>query len=121
ETARRVRAPLSLKPISLQVAQQEVTDVIAVDEFERPLAQRIVAAGQRDALVIQLRFASLGHHLFREVRRERGVVAGVDEQRLLLQPAITLPVHRWADGEPGLPPSVEIDVLFEPLADLARG
>src|SRR5262249_38094043 len=61
----------------LEISLQETANVIAVNEFERRLAHRVMTAQQFDRLVIQPQVARPLDHLLRKSQRKRRVVAGI--------------------------------------------
>src|ERR1700736_2309255 len=66
--------------LMLQRSLQKRADVVAIDELERRLAHGVVAARKHHYAHIHPALPHAFNDVAGELRRERGVVAGVDEQ-----------------------------------------
>src|SRR5579864_5624150 len=108
-----------VKPFSKSRAQER-QQVPTVDVLVRCLTRRVVPAGQHRNFVVEAVPSELIYHLPREFRQEGQIVRRINNQRLL-RPAGKLPeVRHRTDSQPGLPQFLQIDLLLDPLPDMAR-
>src|SRR5579863_9993605 len=109
-----------LPTAGLEIAFQERTDMVAGHEFERRLAQRVMAAGHDDQLVIDAPFAHMLQHLAREFRQKSRVISGVEKERTLVHLRKMVHVMDGAYAIPGGAETVKVDLALNAFADMTR-